>query len=450
MIVNHVITLQISELSDREWKKLFSRLTYQAEGEIYEPWRIDPRRETVTIPRGAWSLVPDHVEYVDLRTFPEIGTLEFHGELDATLPDGRTFEHQAEAVKTIIEQEQGVVVRPPGTGKTDIVLAAAAKLGTRALFLVHTHDILEQWVERIERRLPDAKLGVIQGSRNSLGQVNVATVQTFRRRLDLHPELGREFGMVVLDEAHHGAAATFETILNEMWARYRIGVTATEKRADSRHPYIQTVIGPVIHREKFKSKVPVYCIPVKEHNFFYRMRGSWDYRNLLDALIVDEARNTVIAERVARMMVKGHSVLVLSREIKHLKAIDAKLAEVFNLDTKWIARIEQLTGERPKAVRNEILKRFRAGEIRCVLATQLADEALDVPILSCVVLTFPGKHDGRIIQQVGRALREHPGKEKAVILDVVDEKVGLLRRQWMLRKRAYKQMKIPVKKRKAA
>jgi superfamily II DNA or RNA helicase len=69
-----------------------------------------------------------------------------------------------------------------------------------------------------------------------------------------------------------------------------------------------------------------------------------------------------------------------------------------------------------------------------------------VPRLNRVVLCHPGKHEGRIIQQIGRALRRHPEKEDALIYDVVDDRVGVLRRQWSLRKRTYKQNKISIQK----
>jgi superfamily II DNA or RNA helicase len=78
----------------------------------------------------------------------------------------------------------------------------------------------------------------------------------------------------------------------------------------------------------------------------------------------------------------------------------------------------------------------------------LADEALDVPILSRVVLTFPGKHDGRIVQQVGRALREFPDKDDSLIIDVVDDKVRVLGRQAKARESAYRSMRIPIRKEK--
>jgi superfamily II DNA or RNA helicase len=438
VIVSNVLKLDINELSEREWRSLFQKMRYVANKEIYEPWKISPRDGSVILPRGAWSLIPDHVLYEDDRVFPEMPELEFEAVLDDTTPDGRSFEGQVDAVKSIMEQEQGLVIRPPGTGKTQIVLAVAAVLGSRTLILVHTEDILQQWLDRISDVIPTADVGVIRGQKFHVGHITVATVQTFKSRMLEDPTLTKEFGMVVLDEAHHAAASTFETILNEMHARYRVGVTATDKRADGRHPYMKLVIGPVIYRQKFKSKVPVKVVPIKRHKFNYRLRGTWDYRGLLDKLTTDERRNEVISLQADRMIQRGHAVLVLSREILHLQMIQAGMEE----------DCEILTSKRTKEERKEILERFRNGEIKCVLATQLADEALDVPILSCVILTFPGKHDGRIIQQVGRALREHPEKERAVIIDIVDDRVPVLRRQWQQRKSAYRKMGIPIQKRK--
>ena len=439
MIVTNCLTIDIDELSEKEWRKLFQKLRYMADNVVYEPWSISPKHGWVQIPRGAWNLVPDGIEYVDGRIFPPAPKMEFLGELDPVGDNGKLkYSRQQEAVDSILRQEQGLVIRPPGTGKTQIILAALCELATPSLVLVHTEDILQQWLDRINANVNADAVGVIRGQEFHIGQITVATVQTFNRRLNEDISLAMKFGAVVLDEAHHAAASTFETILNMMPAKYRIGATATDKRADGRHPYMVSVIGPVIHRQKFHSKVPVQVVPVKEGNFKYRMRGSWDWRNLLNELIKHEGRNQAIAKRVDGMLREGHSVLVLSREIQHLKNMMSFLEEDADL----------LTGERTKKERKTLLNAFREGEIKCLFATQLADEALDVPILSCVVLTFPGKHDGRIIQQVGRALREHPGKERAYILDVFDSKCSVLKRQELRRRQAYKQMGIPIRKRK--
>lgn len=443
MIVDCVLTIGTDELSDRQWRKLFSRLSYMGDdGYLYEPWQVLPKRKVVRVPRGAWALVPDSITYRDHRVAPTGRTMAFTATLD-----GPGFHGQREAVDAMLEHEQGIVVAQPGWGKTNVALAFAAEVKTNTLVLVHTEDILQQWLDRIEANMPDCDVGLIRGKTVKPGEITVATVQTFRRLIRRNNVWTRHFGAVILDEAHHAPASTFDEIMNSMASKYRFGFTATDKRADGRHPYMTTVLGPVIYRSRFKSKVPVKVIPVKSHNFTYRWRGSWDWRNLLNALVEDRMRNRKIAILAVRCIGRGHSTLILSREIKHLEHIrEHMLLEMDNQgvhDDAPILAAKLLT----KDERRELLDKFRAGEIKCVLATQLADEALDVPILSRVFLTFPGKHDGRIIQQVGRALREHPEKKSAAIYDIVDDRVGVLRRQWMARKQAYKSMKIRVKKR---
>lgn len=446
MKVDSVLNLKTSELSPREWRRLFKALAYSDdEGNLYEPWQVYPHKKLARIPRGAWSLIPSHVEYVDRRVRPilrEGRSFDFTATLDA-----EGFSGQEDAVQAMLEQEQGIVVAQPGFGKTNVVLALAARISTPTLILVHTEDILQQWIDRCGEVIPDADIGVIRGKELRVGDVTISTVQTFRRRLRIQEGIAYSFGCVVLDEAHHAPASTFDEILNQMPALYRFGVTATDKRADGRHPYMRTVLGPVIYRDKFKSKVPVMVVPVKSHNFYYGYRGSWDWRNLLNALKSDENRNSVIAKKVVAEIKGDNSCLVLSREISHLEAIREHIELEFGFDEGWTQQVALLAAKLvSKTERKRILNDFRAGKIKCILATQLADEALDVPILSRVFLTFPGKHDGRIIQQIGRALREHADKDDAIIYDIVDEKVSVLRRQWMKRKQTYKKLGIKVKK----
>lgn len=444
MVVREVLTLDTDELTQKDWRKLFSRLSYSdGEGILYEPWQVLPHKHKARIPRGAWSLLPDYVEYADKRLLPPGRSLEFTGQLDAP-----GFEGQFDAVKTMIEQEQGLIIAQPGFGKTNVALAFAAVCKTPTLVLVHTEDILDQWVNRASELLPDAVVGVIRGRTSIVGDITISTVQTFSKRiLQANDGLKESFGCVILDEAHHAPASTFDQILNAMPAHYRFGFTATDKRADGRHPYMKVVIGPVIYRHKFKSKVPVEVVPVKTHGFYYGYRGSWDWRNLLNALKNDDERNCTIAKIVVDEIKAGNSILVLSREIDHLQNIYDFIDLEFGFDLGWTQQVEILAAALlNKDERKKMLADFREGKLKCILATQLADEALDVPRLNRIVLTFPGKHDGRIIQQVGRALREHPDKVDALVYDVVDDRVGVLRRQWMKRKQAYKAMGIKVRK----
>ena len=433
MIVNSKIHLRTGELRKKDAGKILKKLTFSTpENQVVTCYRITP--EKIVLPRGAWSEIPSYVEYADRTSFPAMPELEFTKTLDDVEKDER-FGGQRRAVKAMFENEQGMIIRPPGTGKTQIALAFVAACKTRSLVLVHTHDILKQWHDYALEAIPGLSVGVIQGSKSEVGHLTIATVQTLKNYIAGEgPEFWEQFGAVILDEAHHGPAKTFELVLNSVPARYRFGFTASATRADGMEPALRWLIGPTIHKKKFTSPVDLKVVPIKT-KFNYKYRGRWDWGNLIRALIVDPGRNRLIAKVVNREVARGNSVLVLSRRIEHLEKISEQLE----------CKNEILNASRGKRKRDDILGRFREGDIRCVLATQLADEALDIPRLNRVCLVHPGKHEGRIIQQIGRALREFPNKKNVRIYDFIDPKISVLHRQWKKRKHTYRKLKIKVK-----
>jgi len=432
MIVGSQISVGFGELSEGEWKSLLKKLAFSLDGDVVYAYRRLVTKGIYKMPRGTWNLFPDHITYHDKRVCPPAPEYDFAVKLDDVEKDPR-FSGQSDAVAAMFEHEQGLLIRPPGTGKTQIALAFAAKCKTRTLVLVHTEDILQQWVKAAEKAIPDAGIGVIRQKEFSIGHVTIATVQTLNRRYLTKPRTWwQQWGCVIADEAHHVSAPSWEAVLNRCYAKYRFGFTASETRADGMHPTMKFIIGPVIHKQKFSSTVKLSVEPLFT-GFKALYRGRFDWMPLLEKLTDDEGRNRKIAEVIDREIAEENSILVLSRRIGHLGNIAGFVQ----------ADCEILTGVRSRTDRKRILQDFREGRIRCLLATQLADEALDVPRLNRVVLTFPGKHEGRIIQQVGRALRTHESKRDAVIYDCVDD-VGVLRHQYLQRVRTYNQNKIPV------
>jgi len=438
MIVSNTITIMWDELSRRRRDKLMRSLTFSLpDGKYVECYRQWPGVK-IEIPRGAWHFVED-LDYIDKRPRPKLPKLEFHVELDAVEKDER-FEGQSAAVESIFQHEQGLIVRPPGTGKTQIALKFAADCQTRSLVLVQTKDILDQWMEYAKHAIPGASIGIIQGRHERVEHITIAMMQTIRKFVgdSRHgPEWWRQFGAVILDEAQHGAASSFETVLNYIPAFYRVGFTASATRADGMHPYLRHLIGPVIHKQKFSSPIDLKVNPLYS-DFYFPYRGSFDWHRLVDGLISNEGRNLQIAKVVDREVSGGNSVLVLSRRIEHLD----RLSDLVGSENRILVGARCTVRER-----REILREFRAGTVPVLFATQLADEALDVPRCNRVVLAHPGKAEGRLIQQVGRALRANPGKENARIIDVVDKKIRPLRDQWRERKRVYRKEGIPVAKR---
>lgn len=434
MIVDRILTVEIGELTRKQWEKLERDLTFvNPNGEIVEAYRRYVTKGHYRIPRGAWYLLPDSVRYKDRRAFPPMPELKFKVKLDAVEKDTR-FSGQSAAVAAMLKHEQGLIIRPPGTGKTQIALAFAAQCKTRTLVLVHTEDILQQWVEYASAALPGQRIGIIRGKTCDIQQITIATVQTLQNYVSKGQKWWEQFGAVIADEAHHVSAPSWENVINSCPARYRFGFTASPTRADGNHPLMKFIIGPIIHRKAFTSAVKLKVVPVKTKFYApYRHRGDWG--NLVRTLIHDDKRNRKIARIADKEIAAGNSVLVLSRRVDHLENI-ARLMR---------SPVEILAAKtRTKAERREVLENFKSGNVRCVLATQLADEALDVPILNRVLLTHPGKHEGRIIQQIGRAIRQHSEKKDAVIYDFVDDKVRPLKSQWRQRKQAYRSARIHV------
>jgi superfamily II DNA or RNA helicase len=431
VIVDSTITIGWDELSRRKRERLYRALSFvNKNGDLWYCYREFPN-DRIEIPRGAWHLV-EQLDYTDNRVRPKAPKLNFNGELDRIDLDPR-FKGQSKCVETMLYEEQGLIIRPPGTGKTKIALSFAAQCQTPTLVLVHTKDILDQWIENARESL-GIKIGVIQGQTVKCRQVTIAMVQSLRRFLSV-PAFWARWGALILDEAHHGAAVSFETLLNHSPAFYRFGFTAMNTRADGMEPYVKHVIGPVIHKQKFSTPIKTTVEPVYS-KFQFQYRGRWDWTPLLNELVVNRERNTQIANIIDREVRGGNSVLVLSRRIEQLE----RIADCCSSETAI------LTGDIRRDERQRILAEFRAGRIGSLLATQLADEALDVPRCNRIILTHPGKHDGRITQQVGRAIRKFEGKQDAIIYDVVDKRVRPLARQWRERKFAYGKMKIPIKK----
>jgi len=435
MIVGRTLRLDIDELRRKDAEKILRKLTFvNGDGDSVSVYRQTP--DKLILPRGAWSEIPNYIRWHDRRSFPSMPELEFTKKLDDVERDPR-FEKQSQAVKAMFEEEQGLIIRPPGTGKTQIALAFIAACKTRSLVLVHTQDILDQWRDYALEAIPGLSVGVIQAQRLEIGHLTIATVQTLRHFIyEMDAKWWQQFGCVILDEAHHGPAQSFSHVLNTVPAKYRFGFTASDTRADGMEPALPWLIGPVIHRVKFSSPVKLTVRPVRTA-FRFSYRGSYDWGALLRALITDPGRNAQIAKVVNREVAKGNTVLVLSRRIEHLEEVSARL-ECEN---------EILTAKRKRSERKSILADFRNGDIPCVLATQLADESLDIPRLNRVCLIHPGKHEGRIIQQIGRGLRKFEHKKDVIIFDFVDFRIKVLRRQWLQRRATYKKLKIRIRKR---
>jgi superfamily II DNA or RNA helicase len=159
-------------------------------------------------------------------------------------------DYQREAVEAVTHNfAGGVVVLPPGSGKTILGAGVVSRLETPALVIVHTKDLLEQWIGAFDKAL-GIKAGRIGGGRKArIEPITVAMIQTLVRwdHTKLR-DLGDRFGVVIVDEAHHCPASTFQRVLRAIRSYFRIGLTATPERDDGRTPLLYWTMGQIAYR----------------------------------------------------------------------------------------------------------------------------------------------------------------------------------------------------------
>ena len=159
--------------------------------------------------------------------------------------------YQETAVAMAMSVEHGLLVMPPGAGKTVTALALAARLGLRPLVIVHTQDLMDQWVGAAEKFLSWPLETVGGGGKDLQGsEVGcVAMVQTLwswrRREIE---EMSVRYGVSFVDEGHHISAAEFYRVAWAIGCPRRYGLTATPERADGLTPMLHWALGPTIHR----------------------------------------------------------------------------------------------------------------------------------------------------------------------------------------------------------
>jgi superfamily II DNA or RNA helicase len=395
----------------------------------------DVEDDYLTMPRGfladfdrGMKLLGHKPEYVEERTW----------EPKLRIGDKPNLKRwQIPAVEEMLRHEQGIYKAPAGSGKTVAVLAAIQRLGCKSLVIVNTKDILWQWQQRVSSFLGDNyPFGQIGDNTFDVSPyITISTAQTLHSRFDELSSSGffDEFSFVCLDECHHATAETYNRLMNRFSARYRIGVSATPDKTGD-FALATNVLGPVFHTTKPEEvdtlqRPEVIRVPTDFYFRFKQTRSRWqksNYGEMLQLLIRDPDRNELIVKYIG--LNAGHHQLVISKRLEHLDLLEGML-----IDADFPDPIIQLTGKESSEERQEA-KAFIESE-PCVLLSTLADEAMDIPRLDRMHLTFPQKNPGLVTQQVGRIERKHPDKTEALIYDYCDLKVGPLENQWRVRRR---------------
>lgn len=357
-----------------------------------------------------------NLDFIDRRT---------HGRpIEANLAGNYELRgYQQDAVDCAVREGSGVLVAPCGSGKTSIGIGIVAEVRQRTLVLVHTKDLMQQWQERIEEWLPQLSMGFIGGGRTYQegGDIVIATVQTLMNMpwQELY-DLGKEFGLVILDEAHHCPAASFSWVMTAMPAKLRFGLTATPTREDGLTDFLWWTFGPKIweidHRSLAKNNLIV--VP----SYFFLDTGwspkepSAEYQSVITEMTLDEQRNKSIQALVWRCQHASRKILILSARVGHCE----QLYKMFKGGVRTGEPVLLLGKMSPKK-RKAALDGMRDGRYNICISTTVADEGLDLPMLDTLVMCTPTKAHGKVEQRIGRLMRPHPGKQECRVYDLVDD-----------------------------
>ena len=140
-----------------------------------------------------------------------------------------------------------------GWGKTFTALLIAAKLEQKTLIVTHNTMLRDQWITDV-RRLFNIEPGVITAGKFDIEDhcIVIANVQTLTKHA---LTVSKEFGTLILDEAHHCPADTFANIIDNSYAKYRIALSGTIIRKDGKHVIFKDYFGSVLFQPKQSNTV---------------------------------------------------------------------------------------------------------------------------------------------------------------------------------------------------
>ncbi len=363
---------------------------------------------------------------IDTRSLPPID-VRFIGQLHA---------EQQRSLDAIRPHDTGVLVAPPGSGKTVIACALIADRATPTAILVNRAELLEQWRVRLEQflALSNHQVGQLgNGRRKRRGVVDLIMMQSLAHR-HADPTLLSEYGQVIVDECHAIAAPSIEAALRRVNVPYWVGLTATPYRADQLGGLITMQCGPIRHTTLRTEPVPRQLI-IHTTTFTTNEPGTDgpSIQAIYTELAANRERNALIADLVGQAARDGRTCLVLTNRVDHLHELASMIGE--RCDT----RVFELHGRLAPADRRQIRAELAAlddagGQFVLVAIDKIAGEGLDLPALNTLFFAVPVSFKGRVIQQIGRITRgQHD--TTATVHDFRDHEVPLLERMHQRRRR---------------
>ena len=394
----------------------------------------------VALPRGCLTevvgLLAAHKVKAEIRDERISGTA-----IDAQF-QGQLWPLQQEAVSAVRGHDQGILCAPTAFGKTAVAAWLIAERGVSTLVLVHRQQLLDQWRERLMMflGLPATSVGQIGGGKSRpTTRVDVALVQSLQRKGEVR-DCVAEYGQVIVDECHHISAFTFERVMRQVRARFVVGLTATPTRKDGHHPIVSMQCGPIVFRHSPRAmteSTPFEHLVIPRRTDFTMSPSLSDLtiHDVYAALIRDRARNKMIVDDLVRSVESGHSPLLLTGRIEHLRYFATELRGV----VENVLVLRGGMGRLQRRAAAEALASIERSDQRVILATgSYIGEGFDDARLDTLFLAMPISWKGILQQYVGRLHRLCDSKRVVRVYDYVDAYIPMLSRMYERRLAGYR------------
>jgi len=354
--------------------------------------------------------------------------------------------YQLEAIKkarvSIRNGNRRIIIQAScGAGKTIIagaIISSALEKGKKVIFLVHFRQLAYQAMERFNDFGIGDEVGIIMAGEEHFFErpVQIISVQTYGRRLKLddteHNQWFRDADIVFYDECHASIAKTRKAILN----LYKddaiiVGLTATPARADGRP--LGEIYDDIVCCSNIEELTQLgHLVPA----IYYGATELPDLNNI--PTVAGDYNQKVLGERVNKEKLVGdilenwlriapeRQTVIFATNVKHSRYIE----KVFS---KHGVSIEHIDAHTPEEERQDILRRFKNGDVQIVTNCAVFCEGADFPWASCVVLAKPSKSFTRFIQMAGRGIRPYQDKDNCILID----HAGLIQRHGFLDEDVY-------------
>jgi superfamily II DNA or RNA helicase len=396
---------------------------------------IEETPEGIIIPRGFASSL---VKFCNSENIP-IKIIDERCRLEEIIVNSKInlLPHQQEVLERTETKDFGVIVSPPGSGKTIIGLELISQKKQSTLILVHPKQLFDQWIDRMQNFLsiPKKQIGQIGNQKDRIGkEVTIAMMQSLTRG-DLS-ELKNRFGIVIVDECHHIPAKSFREVITQLNCYYLYGLTATPKRKNNDEKLIYVYIGNIIYemtqKELLEQQNSKAEINIRETELFVPFDYKTDnYETVSQVLIYDTARNSLILNDIDENISRFKSILILTERKSHVNILNLYLKEKYETIV--------ISGDDSERSRKSKLEQIEQGHFQIIISTgQYFGEGIDISALECLFIVYPFTFEGKLVQYIGRVQRS--GKPP-VIFDYRDSKIDYFDKMFKQRNRYYSKLR---------